>query len=188
MWARKILFAAGGVNTLRHFCVTQELIDSFTELLPSPLSQPVVLDISGFELENETVFARLRTLLLAIMNRAWQLPQLGYRKDQSESSGKLWLRVKVETAAAHLLVMQTQAIADGMLLSRQLADRPASDCTPVDIAHQAKTWASLHPQTFCEVLDETDIEQLGMGCLLATGKGSCHPPRLVTLRWLGGKR
>lgn len=167
--------------------VLRELMDSIPTILPSPQTLPIVMDISGFNLEDETVFARLRSLVLTIMNRSYQLPQLGYRKDSPETSSTLWLRVNKQTPAAHRLVSQTQAINDGMLLSRRLADLPASDCTPADVAHQAKSWASLHPKTFCDVLDESDIEELGMGCLLATGKGSCNPPRLVTLRWEGAE-
>ncbi|WP_435929642.1 leucyl aminopeptidase [Dryocola sp. BD613] len=161
----------------------RKLTEKIAAVLPSPVAQPVALDISAFDLVDETTFIRLRALLLAIMNRFYQLPQLGYRHDEKQSLGELWL-LGNPSAEARRLVSQAQAIADGMLLSRQLADLPASDCTPETVAQRAVAWAT-HPQTSCNVLDENEIERQQMGCLLATGKGSRNPPRLVTLRWQG---
>ncbi len=161
----------------------RKLTENIAAVLPSPVAQPVALDISAFDLADEITFIRLRTLLLAIMNRFYQLPQLGYRRDEKQSLGELWL-LGNPSAEARRLVSQAQAIADGMLLSRQLADLPASDCTPETVAQRAVAWAT-HPQTSCDVLDENEIERQQMGCLLATGKGSRNPPRLVTLRWQG---
>jgi leucyl aminopeptidase len=165
--------------------VLRRAIECLNTLLPSPVSQPIALDISGFDLANHTFFARLRTLLVAVMNRFYQLPQLGYRQRQTQSHGQLWLLTENTHAQATELAVQTQAIAGGMLISRQLADLPANDCRPQDVAQQAERWASAHPQTHCEILDENAIRELGMGCLDATGKGSHNPPRLVTLRWQG---
>ncbi|MGB7800399.1 leucyl aminopeptidase [Buttiauxella sp.] len=165
--------------------VLRQLTESLSTVLPSPLAHPVVLDISGFSLGNPTVFARLRTLLVAIMNRFYQLPQLGYRQQPPESHDQVWLLTAEHSERAIELAAQTQAIANGMRLSRMLSDTPANDCRPQDIARQAEEWANGHRQTHCDILDENDIHELGMGCLEATGKGSNNPPRLVTLRWQG---
>ncbi|EPF18608.1 Cytosol aminopeptidase [Cedecea davisae] len=165
--------------------VLRRLLNAIETLLPSPVQQPVALDLAGFNLADETTFVRLRGLLVAIMNRFYQLPQLGYRREQPQSKGELWLVAEPNNALARRLAAQAEAIARGMLLSRQLADLPAQDCRPQDVARRAEEWAAQHPQTCCEVLDEQAIFDGGLGCLHATGKGSVNPPRLVTLRWQG---
>lgn len=165
--------------------ILRQLTESLNTLLTSPISHPIALDISGFNLADRTVFTRLRTLLVAVMNRFYQLPQLGYRQQQQKSNGQLWLLTAEHNTQANELASQTQAIAKGMLLSRKLSDTPANDCRPQDVAQQATDWANAHPQTHCDILDENAIRELGMGCLDATGKGSNNPPRLVTLRWQG---
>lgn len=165
--------------------ILRKLTESLSTLLTSPISYPIALDISAFNLADRTVFTRLRTLLVAVMNRFYQLPQLGYRQQQPESNGQLWLLTAGQNTQANQLAAQTQAIAKGMLLSRKLSDTPANDCRPQDVAQQAADWANAHPQTHCDILDENAIRELGMGCLDATGKGSNNPPRLVTLRWQG---
>lgn len=165
--------------------ILRQLTESLSTFLPCPLAHSIALDISGFNLADRIVFSRLRTLLVAVMNRFYQLPQLGYRQQQSESSGQLWLLATEHNMQAMALAAQTQAIAKGMLLSRKLSDTPANDCRPQDVAQQVANWASAHPQTHCDILDENAIRELNMGCLDATGKGSNNPPRLVTLRWQG---
>lgn len=165
--------------------ILRQLTESLNTLLPSPILHPVALDISAFNLADRTIFTRLRTLLVALMNRFYQLPQLGYRQSQQESHGQLWLLSAEHNTLADKLAAQTQAIAQGKFLSRKLSDTPANDCRPQDVAQQAKVWADAHPQTYCDILDENAIRELGLGCLDATGKGSKNPPRLVTLRWQG---
>lgn len=163
----------------------RQLLSAVETLLPAPVLQPVALDLAGFNLADETTFVRLRTLLIALLNRFYQLPQLGYRQDQPPGDGELWLITEPNNALARRLAEQAEAIAQGMQLSRQLADLPALDCRPQDVALQAETWAAQHPQTSCEILDEQAIFDHGLGCLHATGKGSVNPPRLVTLCWQG---
>lgn len=165
--------------------VLRQLTEYLNTVLASPASHPVAIDISGFDLANRVVFARLRTFLVAAMNRFYQLPQLGYKAEQPANNGQLWLLTTEHSERALELAAQTQAIANGMLLSRMLSDTPANDCRPQDIARQAEEWANDHLQTHCDILDENTIHELGMGCLEATGKGSSNPPRLVTLRWQG---
>ncbi|SQA96476.1 Uncharacterised protein [Cedecea neteri] len=127
--------------------VLRQLLSAAETLVPSPVLQPVALDLAGFNLADETTFVRLRTLLIAFLNRFYQLPQLGYREDELQSNGELWLITEPNNALARRLASQAEAIAQGMLLSRQLADLPALDCRPQDVALQAETWAHQHPQT-----------------------------------------
>lgn len=170
---------------LTNASVLRKLSESLTAIFPFPLRHSVALDISGFDLHDENTFVRLRSLLVAVLNRFYQLPQLGYRGELKLMAGELRLICAATAPLCQRLAEQAQAIAEGMLLSRQLADTPAGDCRPQDIALRAKQWASAHPHTFCEVLDEHAIVEQGLGCLHATGKGSANPPRLVTLRWQG---
>jgi leucyl aminopeptidase len=39
-----------------------------------------------------------------------------------------------------------------------------------------------------EVLEQKDLERLGMGCFLAVARGSRQPPKLIVMEYHGGKR
>ena len=70
--------------------------------------------------------------------------------------------------------------AEAACLARDLANTPGQDLTPEGLAAQAR---ELGRQTGArvEALGVPQLERLGAGALLAVGRGSVHPPRLITL-------
>lgn len=77
-----------------------------------------------------------------------------------------------------------QAIASGMGLARECANRPGNLCTPSDLAGQAKILAKKH-RLKIDVLDRKAVEKLGMGAFLAVAQGSDEPLRFIVLRYEG---
>ena len=77
------------------------------------------------------------------------------------------------------------ALAAGVKLTRDLANRPANACTPTHLAEQAvelgKTFASLK----VTVLDEAEMKDLGMNSLLSVSQGSAQPAKLVVFEYRG---
>ena len=74
------------------------------------------------------------------------------------------------------------AIANGMALTRKLGDLPSNICTPSYIAETAKSLATSY-KLECEVLEESDMEALGMNSLLSVSKGSSEPGKLISLSY-----
>jgi leucyl aminopeptidase len=66
-------------------------------------------------------------------------------------------------------------------LARELANEPGNRLTPREFAARATTLAS-EGGISCEILDEHQIEALGMGLLLGVARGSTEPPRLMVFR------
>ena len=69
-------------------------------------------------------------------------------------------------------------------LARDLVNTPGSDMTPAVLAQKAAAQAELCGVKY-EILDEYEIEKLGMGSFLAVARGSANPPRLIVLRYQG---
>jgi len=74
------------------------------------------------------------------------------------------------------------AIANGMALTRELGDLPPNICTPTYIAETAKSLAETY-NLECEILEESDMESLGMNSLLSVSKGSIEPGKLISLSY-----
>ena len=72
------------------------------------------------------------------------------------------------------------AIADGVMLARDLINQPAVDKSPEVLADRAR---SLSSDIVVEVIDETEAAERGYGGLLAVGAGSTNPPRMVIMRY-----
>jgi leucyl aminopeptidase len=70
--------------------------------------------------------------------------------------------------------------AEATCLARDLASTPGQDLTPEHLATRAREIAR-SAGARCTVLDPAQMERLGMGCVLAVGRGSAHPPRFIVL-------
>jgi leucyl aminopeptidase len=80
----------------------------------------------------------------------------------------------------------TSGIAQGVVLARDLINEPANVLYPAEFARRASALRKLG--VIVEVLDVAAMKKLGMGALLGVGQGSSHEPKIVLMRWNGGKR
>ncbi|GAB4270358.1 MAG: leucyl aminopeptidase [Methylomicrobium sp.] len=93
-----------------------------------------------------------------------------------------------QTDAARTGLMQGKAIADGVAFAKELADLPGNICTPTYLAEQAIALTEKFPTVSAEVLEEADMEKLGMGALLSVTRGSRQPAKLISLIYQGGEK
>ena len=93
-----------------------------------------------------------------------------------------------ELGIAEQASREAQAIASGVKLVKDLGNLPSNICTPSYLAERAKSLCSLYEKLTCKVLNETQMEKLGMNAILAVAKGSEQPPRLILLEYKGGKK
>lgn len=97
------------------------------------------------------------------------------------------LRIVTEAQnAAKKLAVRLEAVGKGVDLARDLVNEPPVALYPETFVQRAKELTKLGVEV--KALDEKDMAKLGMGGVLAVGKGSAHPPRLLILRWKGGKK
>jgi leucyl aminopeptidase len=77
------------------------------------------------------------------------------------------------------------AIANGMNLARKLGDLPGNVCTPTYLAEQAIDLGQRFESVTTTILEESDMEELGMGSLLSVSRGSREPAKLITMNYQG---
>ncbi|MDQ2091263.1 leucyl aminopeptidase [Marimonas arenosa] len=88
---------------------------------------------------------------------------------------------EVEAACAAPL-----AVAQGVHFTRDLVNAPANHLTTTTFADRLVELEALGLKV--EVLEEKQLEKLGMGSLLSVGQGSDSPSKVVVMQWLGGKK
>jgi leucyl aminopeptidase len=71
-------------------------------------------------------------------------------------------------------------------MARDLVNEPANILYPAEFARRTGGLKKLGVTV--EVLDVAAMKKLGMGAILGVGMGSAHEPKLVIMRWNGGKR
>ncbi len=83
-------------------------------------------------------------------------------------------------------VRQGMAISTGIRLAKYLGNLPGNVCTPTYLASEAKKLATQHSQIKTTILEEDDMEKLGMGSLLSVSIGSREPGKLITMEYKAG--
>jgi leucyl aminopeptidase len=77
------------------------------------------------------------------------------------------------------------AIANGVSVARDVGNLPGNICTPTYLAQQAIRLSDEYDSVSTQVLDESDMEKLGMHSLLSVGHGSDQPSRLIVMEYKG---
>jgi len=92
-----------------------------------------------------------------------------------------------DLAAAERGLKEGRAIAAGMDLTRDLGNLPGNICTPSYLAEQSvrlgREW-----KLDVQVLEQKEMEKLGMGSLLSVSRGSRQPPKFIVIRYNGAGR
>jgi leucyl aminopeptidase len=83
---------------------------------------------------------------------------------------------------------QSAAIANGMELTKTLGNLPGNICTPTYLSAHALALDKAHKKIKTTVLEEKDMQQLGMGSFLSVTRGSEQPAKLITLEYKGGDK
>ncbi len=89
---------------------------------------------------------------------------------------------KAELGLAH-----GQAIASAITMTKDLGNLPGNICTPTYLADQAKGLKRKSRKLKVEILEEAQMQELGMGSLLSVAKGSRQPAKLIVMEYRGGK-
>ncbi len=107
-------------------------------------------------------------------------------REKKPSLTKAHLVLKNAAAAKKIYAVE-EKVAHGVYLTRDLVSEVPNVLYPESFAAIIKR--ELSPLGIeVRVLDVKDMTKLNMGALLAVGQGSARPPRLVTMRYNGGKK
>ncbi|MCF6315294.1 MAG: leucyl aminopeptidase [Marinosulfonomonas sp.] len=104
-------------------------------------------------------------------------------KEPDVMGGATFMVTKPEEVAA--LAGPMAAVAEGVFFTRDLVNEPANILTTDDFAARLAAMHELGLEV--EILEEDELEKLGMGALLSVGQGSRSPSKVVVMQWKGGK-
>ena len=120
-----------------------------------------------------------QTIARVLQNASYEVDKHGIEKDNNN----ILVSVSVySTLKDSVGLNQGLAIANGMMLARELGDMPPNICTPSYLAQVAESLAKTYSLE-CEVLEEADMDSLGMHSLLSVSQGSSEPGKLISLSY-----
>lgn len=95
---------------------------------------------------------------------------------------------KASIASATDGVIQGVAVGHGVEVAKNLGNLAPNICTPEYLANLAKDMAMQFENINTSILEESDMEALGMGALLAVSRGSRQAAKLIVMNYQGRKR
>lgn len=135
---------------------------------------------------------------------AWKIKQIAeaafdstyrfdlFKSDQEPKSSLKDFIINIDDAkqvkTCESALKQGLAIANGVALTKNLANTPSNICTPSFLADQAKDLAKAYSSVSLKVLEEKDMQKLGMGALLAVSQGSAEDAKLIILEYKGSTK
>ena len=93
------------------------------------------------------------------------------------------LAVAEDPAGATELYRNKAAVVQGVFAARDLVNEPANVLTTTEFAQRMEQYRDIG--LLVSVLDEEELERIGMRTLLAVGEGSATPSKVVIMEWRG---
>jgi leucyl aminopeptidase len=140
-------------------------------------------------IKNKNTAWKTRQIVEVFNDAIYQFQHTKSIKGSGVKISKLQITVSDELEAeANIGLQQGLSIAKGVDLTKFLADLPGNICTPTYLAKQASNISNNSDKMTVEILEESDMESLGMGSFLSVSRGSRQPAKLIVLNYSGGKK
>jgi len=142
----------------------------------------LVVDLTGTDLSA----SEAARLAFGAAARSWRYDHYRTQLGRKQKPTLEALVVVGAPAGAKAEWTRLAALLEGLDLTRGLVTEPANVIYPESFVARARAALESLGVQF-EVIDEKQMARLGMGALLGVAQGSVRPPRLLAMRWNGGK-
>jgi leucyl aminopeptidase len=177
---RLALAGAGPNGDSRHAALERAGAALAAKYLRSGEEQ-LVLDADGLET------GELAAVLTGLRLRAWRHDAYRTRLKDEQKATLGQVVVLGAPKGAEAAWQAEQALAEGVEFARELVAEPANIIYPESFVERCrKRFEGTGAEV--SVLDEKAMRKLGMGALLGVAQGSAREPRLLVIKWLGGRK
>ena len=185
---RILLVGLGEKKSLTNKDFFKSLTAAFTNL-KKPGIKTLVCALADVDVDSYDWTWKTRQIVTVCSDVNYQYTET--KSDKTTESQLTSVHISVaenQHLTACLGLTQGMAIAEGMLLTKHVADLPANLCTPSYLAQQALAMGEQYDSLVVSVLEEADMAELGMGAFLSVSRGSRQPAKLITLNYQAGDK
>ncbi len=164
------------------------IISTATMALNEGGSMEAVFYLTDINIKGQDSAWKVSQLILTVEDALYRFDQLKSAKDEFRRPlRKIIISIpsRRELSECEEALKTAQAIANGVTTAKDLSNLPGNICTPTYLAGQALMLAKQHETVTTTILEESDMEELGMGALLSVSKGSRQPAKLIVMEYKG---
>lgn len=146
---------------------------------------------AGLEVEGLDERRLAHELAVAEGQARYRFTLIKHRKPTQPSALRK-TRLVCDSAAARSAMEQGlktgAALVEGLHLTRDLGNLPGNICSPAYLAQRARQLARSHDKLRTRVLEEKQMQELGMGAFLSVTAGAARPAKLIAMEYDGGPK
>jgi leucyl aminopeptidase len=168
----------------------RRIINSAANCLNETGSLEGVSYLTDLNVKGRDLHWKIRQTVESARDALYRFDELKSKKDDTRRPlRKLTLMVprRSDLPDGETAVHEGQAIAEGVAQAKTLGNLPGNICTPGYLAKQARDMGKKYNKLKVSVLEQAQMEKLGMGALLSVAKGSREAPKLIVAEYKGGK-
>ena len=105
-------------------------------------------------------------------------------KDPPAKVEEVSILINSDSPKFQTVAERTGLIVDAVNFARDIGNLPPNDCAPAQLASIATSLAQEYGMK-SRVIDRYELENMGMAGIVAVGKGSNNPPKLIILEYNG---
>jgi len=186
--ARRVLLVGLGEEKDRHDRNHRKVIKAAMTAIKSNRLSSVTFAFDGQASNDPDIYRQVRHLTEWASAELYQYDETKSKKADPVELNHLAICVDEEQAElAEFALQDGVAISNGVSTARELGNLPGNICTPTYLAEQALALAAEHEDVETTILDEAEMAELGMNCLLSVGHGSEQPSKLIVMHYRGGE-
>jgi leucyl aminopeptidase len=166
----------------------RKALSSAMKALRRTAAEEATLCLDDFAVQGRDAPWKIEQAVLAVMDGLYRFDALKSKSAQTSFALKtviFHVADRSEAAASDAAIHRAAAIAEGVILAKDLGNMPGNLCTPAYLADHALEVGRRHGFEV-KILEQGDIEKLGMGAFLAVARGSPQPPKLIVMEYHGG--
>lgn len=186
--AKRVLLVGIGAEKERNERSLRKVVKAIMSQLKSSKINAAIIALDGLALKGSDLYRQIRHITEWCTAELYQYDHTKSKKAEAPALENLALHVADEQKEdAEDAIVDAAAIANGVVVARELGNLPGNICTPSYLADEARELAEGYESICCEVLDEEQLADLGMHCLLSVGNGSDQPSQLIVIKHSGGE-
>ena len=105
-------------------------------------------------------------------------------KDPPAKVQEVSILINSDSPKFQSIAERTSLVVEAVNFCRDIGNMPPNDCSPAQLAGIASSFAQ-DRGIKSRIIDRYELENMGMGGIVAVGKGSNNPPKLIILEYNG---
>jgi len=189
---QRVLLISAGKNEPLSLTDFRKIIANSIRAIKESAAKKILICLTELEVQDLDLAGKIKQIIDVSQYILYEFNQ--YRSEKKPNSDRsikiieLLVPNKADLKSAEKALKEGVAIAAGVKFTRDLANQPANICNPTWVAAEAKKLVTNYLALKVNILEEKDMQKLGMGAFLAVTAGSAQPAKIVSLEYNGGNK